>query len=513
MNDNMYEKLGAYFDGELPADQQEEMRLSIAANSEYQRTINGFQRVSDSLRNLPKFRVPLDLNLSDKILSEADARCSGLNAALNTGAIPESANGELNSNLFATGMGGQKDSNPTDDSGIFVPTSDFDYNPNTSYPSSEQETSLVGSLFYSQTPWRVRLSRALLWPMLVLALAMGFWMSRQDSSSGPVVVINNSPQTEESEMVTGSRGSAAPLEDSNSFIPVRYESDPNSSSVSVAQTTGAKNGNPQLVDAQKIREAIQPAEISINESENLFEKSVPFLAHEAKTAKGERNAKIPGTSKKNDVETGANQPSESEIAESGAAAQRAPNPRTTASDGTEPLRAINVSSNNKETFINETNLKFDPEASSAMGKPTQLTYQCRFNAKNFDVSAWTKLLADFGVQTPAVQSLDKTSVSEREISPKTPDSANAQAVQAEKTAGKTAENTMALSGNAEITVPQPCVWLWNSQPQQRAEFMEKAKGIAGIESVESELVTVDIKPGEKADEKASWTKIRLIPVE
>ena len=173
MNDDMFEQLGAYYDGELSDHEQEEMQRLVASNPEYQQTLQQFKLVSDGINRLPKYRVPDGINLTDKILAAAGSRG---NAAMGR-------KWSLDSALFPVE---DEESEPISGEAARTLRSDA-----TGVSSESSDT-----YFPSETSWRARISRALLWPTMVLGLALGFWFCNNPQTSTPVVLINNSSSEE-----------------------------------------------------------------------------------------------------------------------------------------------------------------------------------------------------------------------------------------------------------------------------------------------------------------------------
>ena len=152
--DNL-EGLGAYYDGELSPEETTLFENRLQTEPELRQELESFKRVSEMISQLPKFKVPFDLTKS----------------------ILERAATEAPSPFALT-------DSPADLNSLTEPDQ-------TSNDESAQETISKESKNNYVDDWQPptimqRISRAMLWPTMVIIIALGMYLSRPKDNSAPI---------------------------------------------------------------------------------------------------------------------------------------------------------------------------------------------------------------------------------------------------------------------------------------------------------------------------------------
>ena len=181
------EGLGAYYDGELSPEETACFEKQLQTEPELRQELESYKRVSELISQLPKFKVPFDLTKS----------------------VLERAKTEAPSPFALT-------DSPADWS--FLNDSDQTSNGESAQEaiSKESENNYVDD--WQPPTIRQRISRAMLWPTMVIIIALGLYLSKPKENVN--TNINTNP--DESEIADFSANESAdaakPLESSIPFV-------------------------------------------------------------------------------------------------------------------------------------------------------------------------------------------------------------------------------------------------------------------------------------------------------
>ena len=220
--DNL-EGLGAYYDGELSPEETTLIENRLQTEPELRQELESFKRVSEMISQLPKFKVPFDLTKS----------------------ILERAATEAPSPFALT-------DSPADLDSLTEPDQ-------TSNDESVQETISKEPKNNYVDDWQPptfmqRISRAMLWPTMVIIIAIGMYLSRPKDNSAPIQT-----KPDESEIA----------EDAANDKPKELES-----SVPFLNPPADLNGGPMA-------ETVQDPNVVLLPANDTVEESVPEVAVQA----------------------------------------------------------------------------------------------------------------------------------------------------------------------------------------------------------------------------------------
>lgn len=170
MKEEQLNNLEAYFDGELSPEEAACMDSQLQAQPELRQTLDTFKRVSACLAQLPKAKVPFDL--SSRVLAQAGQVSASPFALADSSADLTF----LSESVLTPGVGGESAS--------------F---------SAQKEDEARSNDDWQAPTWRQRISRAMLWPVLALIIALGFYVSNLQDSAQQVAITTEPTEIDISE--------------------------------------------------------------------------------------------------------------------------------------------------------------------------------------------------------------------------------------------------------------------------------------------------------------------------
>ncbi len=435
MKEEILENLEAYFDGELSPEEAACMETQLQAQPELQKQLEQFKFVSEQLAQLPKARVSFDLTAS--ILDKAK---HGVASPFALADSPLDFD-FLNESVIASNAGGESASQ--------IAQKEIESSPAWEKPSIGQ-----------------RITRAMLWPVLVLFIAIGLYLNHQPENKTSVA-IHTTPSDEDVNPTDTDTSSLfsnqVPFIDPNgqNSVPVPSQDDSNSDA-----------NTPMLLAADEL-------------NNSPVEANAPVPANNAVSANTAVTADNPVPDNTIANDTGAetkqprvfssrpvppNQISPNHVSPragranymlSPAARSSEPNEQDISVLSDEPVQAVQTSGPSENIAEESESGTPSDDRIASDNKNVKMAIQCRFDPQNFDADQWYSLLEQQGI------TVDKS--------------------------------------KQPVDVGS---WTWEATPAQRSVLMEKASQVKGVLSAESQLL--NITPDKVATEKF-LTEIRLIP--